>query len=127
MGRTLFVGDSHAAGYWCETDETVHQWEHNYGDCYSVENDKEVIVYALPGACNKKYPIWIKSVLDRYDDIDEIFVQSTYWNRWLMGASKKLEYGDGTKSDMFLDDRYKCPNNDKIAYYTDWRVIDDFI
>ena len=125
MGRTLFLGDSHAAGYYFK--DRPHQWEHNYGDSYSKLHNKEVIVYALPGATNKKYPIWLKSMLDRYDDIDEVFVQSTYWNRWLMGASKKLNYGDGTTSDMFLDDRYVCPNNDKIKYYTDWRATDDFI
>ena len=103
MGRTLFLGDSHAAGYYFK--DRPHQWEHNYGDSYSKLYNKDVIVYALPGATNKKYPIWLKSMLDRYDDIDEVFVQSTYWNRWLMGASRKLEYGDGTASDMFLDDQ----------------------
>lgn len=127
MGRTVFLGDSHAAGYWVEPDQTVHQWEHNYGNSYSKEYNKDVVVYATPGACNKKYPIWLKSMLDRYDDVDEVFVQSTYWNRWLMGASKNLDYGDGTKSDMFLDDRYVCPRNNKIKYFTDWRAVDDFI
>jgi len=127
VGRTVFLGDSHAAGYWVEPDKTVHQWEHNYGDSYSVKNNKDVAVYATPGACNKKYPIWLKSMLDRYDDIDEIFVQSTYWNRWLMGASKNLNYGDGTKSDLFLDDRYICPNNERIRYFTDWKGTDEFI
>ena len=72
MGRTVFLGDSHAAGYWVEPDQTVHQWEHNYGNSYSKEYDKDVAVYATPGACNKKYPIWLKSMLDRYDDIDEV-------------------------------------------------------
>lgn len=127
MGRTVFLGDSHAAGYWVEPNQTVHQWEHNYGNSYSKEYNKDVAVYATPGACNKKYPIWLKSMLDRYDDVDEVFVQSTYWNRWLMGASKNLDYGDGTKSDMFLDDRYVCPRNNKIKYFTDWRAVDDFI
>lgn len=128
MSKTLFLGDSHAAGYWIEKDtKIVHQWEFNYGDEYSIAFDKDVLVYALPGACNKKYPIWLKSMLDRHSDIDEIFVQSTYWNRWLMGASRSLEYGDSTKSDLFLDDRYVCPNNHRIKYYTDWKATDEFV
>ncbi len=47
MGRTLFLGDSHAAGYYFK--DRPHQWEHNYGDSYSKLYNKDVIVYALPG------------------------------------------------------------------------------
>jgi hypothetical protein len=127
MSKVLFLGDSHSTGY-IYLDGNVQQWsENNYADVYSIHFDKSVVVYAMPGASNQKYPIWLKSILDKHNDITEVFIQSTYWNRWLMGASRKLEYGDGTKSDLFLDDRYVCPRNNRIKYYTDWRQTDDFI
>lgn len=127
MSKTLFIGDSHASGY-NYINGQVCQWEdNNYADVYTTAFDKDVVVYALPGACNRKYPIWLKSILDRHDDIDEVFVQSTYWNRWLMGASRNLEYGDGTSANLFTDDRYVCPRNPRIKYYTDWKATDDFV
>lgn len=127
MSVTVFLGDSHTTGY-VYKNGIVKQWQdNNYADVYSTHFNKDVVVYALPGASNQKYPIWLKSIIDRHTAIDEVFIQSTYWNRWLMGASRKLEYGDGTKSDLFLDDRYICPNNSRIKYYTDWRQTDDFI
>jgi hypothetical protein len=84
LGRTLFIGDSHAHGY-SEIGTTISAWqEANYAEIYSNVNNKEVVVYSQPGGCNRKYPAWVKSMLDRYDDIDEVFVQSTYWNRFLL-------------------------------------------
>lgn len=125
--RTLFLGDSHASGYKC-IDNKVTQWgDNNYADVYSTEFDRDVTVYAQPGASNQKYPTWVKSMLDYYDDIDELFVQSTYWNRWLMGCSRNLEYGANTKADLFLDTRYVCPRNPRIKYMTDWRAVDDYV
>jgi hypothetical protein len=126
MSVTAFLGDSHTTGYVC-IDEKVQQWQdNNYADVYSMHFNKDVVVYALPGASNQKYPIWLKSIIDRHN-VDHVFIQSTYWNRWLMAASRTLEYGDGTKSDLFLDDRYVCPRNPRIKYYTDWKHTDDHV
>jgi hypothetical protein len=127
MSTSIFIGDSHSTGYSYVNDKVLQWQDNNYANAYSIAFNKDVAVYALPGASNQKYPIWLKSMIDRYKDIDNVFIQSTYWNRWIMGASKDLEYGDGTKSDLFLDDRYVCPNNPRIKYYTDWKATDDFI
>lgn len=125
MAKTLFIGDSHTAGYTAINDKVTQWGENGYPHYFSA--GKQTLVYALPGASNQKYPIWIKSMLDRHNDIDEIFVQSTYWNRWLMGASISLEYHDDSSSDLFLDDTYICPINKNIKYYTDFKAIDTSI
>jgi len=126
MSRTLFLGDSHASGYYRDDTGKIQIWQDNsYAEAYSKIHDKDVIVYAIPGGCNKKYPIWLKSMLNRYDDIDEVFVQSTYWNRWLMAASRDLGYGDGTPTDMFIDDDIE--DTGKVKHYSDIRVTENFI
>ncbi len=125
MGRTLFIGDSHAHGY-SEIGTTVSAWqEANYAEIYSNVNNKEVVVYSQPGGCNRKYPAWVKSMLDRYDDIDEVFVQSTYWDRFLLACSRNLDVGETTKADLFLDNDQ--PKDDMIHRYTDHRVTENYI
>tara|TARA_B100000674_G_scaffold462441_1_gene442507 strand:- start:338 stop:1027 length:690 start_codon:yes stop_codon:yes gene_type:complete len=79
----------------------------------------------MPGGANIKYPIWLRCMLDKYDDIDEVFVQSTYWNRFLLSCSKKLDVGDDTKPDLYLDNDQ--PKDDLIHRYTDHRITDDYI
>ena len=128
MSRTLFLGDSHSAGYWKDTNNVVHQWDsNNYANVYSDIHNKNVTVYAIPGGCNLKYPTWVRSMLNRYDDIDEIFVQSTYWNRYLIAASKMLEYGDGIPIDLFADYTNTDSTNPLINYITDNTMAGDCI
>ena len=125
MTRTLFIGDSHAHGY-SEIGDTISAWQdNNYAEIYAEENNKEVVIYSQPGGCNRKYPAWLKSMLDRYDDIDEVFIQSTYWNRFLLACSRNLDVGENTNVDLFLDDDQ--PKDEKIKRYTDHRVTENYI
>ena len=102
MSRTLFIGDSHAHGYY-EVGNTISAWQdNNYAEIYADENNKQVVIYSQPGGCNRKYPAWLKSMLDRYDDIDEVFIQSTYWNRFLLSCSRNLDVGETTDVDLYL-------------------------
>ena len=76
MTRTLFLGDSHSHGYF-EMGGKVNAWEsNNYAELYALENNKQTVMYSMPGGCNRKYPAWLRTMLDRYNDIDEVFVQS---------------------------------------------------
>ena len=49
-------------------------------------------------ACNKKYPLWVNTMLDRYSDIDRSF-----YTKYVIGivtilaASKNLDVADGMK------------------------------
>ncbi len=125
MTRSLFLGDSHSHGYF-EMGGKISSWQsNNYAEIYAHENNKQCVIYSMPGGVNSKYPIWLKAMLDRYDDIDEVFVQSTYWNRFLLSCSRNLDVGDGTKADLYLDDDQ--PKDDLIHRYTDHRITDEYI
>ena len=79
----------------------------------------------MPGGCNRKYPAWLRTMLDRYQDIDEVFVQSTYLNRFLLSCSKNLGVGETTDSSLYLDDEQ--PKDELIDRYTDHRITDDYV
>lgn len=105
MSRTLFIGDSHTCGYKVDSQRIPTYWsENNYAEIYSQVTNKKVAIYGFPGGCNRKYPTWVKSMLDYYNDIDEIFIQSTYWGRYLLGfkLDKKDWFIDSINPDHFL-------------------------
>ena len=125
MAKTLFIGDSHTFGYY-EVNGKISAWnENNYAEIYSAENNKEVVVYSQPGGCNRKYPTWVRSMLNRYDDIDEVFIQSTYWNRFLLSCSKNLDVGETEDVDLYLDTDQ--PMDDMVHRYTDHRMAENYI
>ena len=125
MTKTLFLGDSHSHGYF-EMGGKVNAWEsNNYAEIYALENNKQTVIYSMPGGCNRKYPAWLRTMLDRYNDIDEVFVQSTYWNRYLLSCSKNLGVGEETTSSLYLDEDQ--PKDNLIERYTDHRITENYI
>lgn len=131
MGRTLFIGDSHASGYFVDEKGISRHWrENNYGEIYSKVHNKPVVIYALPGASNQKYPIWIKAMFDYYKDIDEVFVQTSYWNRYLIACSKNLNSGDGMSANHFSNGPNPPPspeNTPLIERWADIRITEEHI
>jgi hypothetical protein len=81
--RSIFVGDSHTCGY----DNKQFWQSNNYAEIYSELNQKPVAIYAMPGCSNQKYVTFIKTLLDYYDDVDEVFIQFTYWTRYLLATN----------------------------------------
>lgn len=129
MARTLFLGDSHSHGY-AEIDGKVNFWqEYNYGEIYSKLNNKNVAIYSIPGGCNKKYPTWLKAMLDHYSNIDEIFIQATYWNRYLMACSRNLDVGDGIAPNLFSrgPKQKEAQDSETIHRWTDELVAEDHV
>lgn len=95
MSRTLFIGDSHTCGYDSVSDKvgagSFSIWNtNNYAEIYSEIHNKPTVVYAMPGANNRSYADWLKSMFERYDDIDEVFVLLCSLNRFILGANEKL-------------------------------------
>lgn len=136
MSRTLFLGDSHSCGYYVENyedfdnSEPVFWSKNNYAEIYSNIADKPVIIYAIPAGCNKKYPTWIRAMFDCYQDIDEVFVQSTYWNRHLIGVNKNLDIADGLKANHFANgpNPYPAPQNTPlIDRWADVQITENYI
>lgn len=123
MPKSLFVGDSHSSGFFqsdgshpdCKTARwslgNIFQWaDNNYAEIYAKLNNKETIIYAMPGAGNCKYPDWVASCLQKFD-IDEVFVQSTYQNRYRIAANLNLDFDTVVPLDHFQLD----PESDDLV------------
>lgn len=116
MPRTLFIGDSHSAGYALNSHDQAEYWtDNNYAQIYTVINNIESVIYALPGGSNRKYPVWISYLLDQYK-VEKIFIQSTYWNRAMIATSPL--YGENLRKDQFVN-RFDDYDSGKIHRYTD--------
>ena len=125
MGRTVFLGDSHAAGYWVEPDQTVHQWEHNYGNSYSKEYNKDVVVYATPGACNKKYPIWrLDTLFSSFKQTNLKIVEDGGWHFTNLKTAEEIytklsnfgHHNEFDVSGVTAKDIQKCIDNKVVNY-----------
>lgn len=125
MSKTIFIGCSHSHGY-ANTSRGLEGWgENNYAELYADEYNKEVVIYSQPGASNRKYPSWVKLMLDHYADIDEIFVQATYLNRFLVNVANNLDGGlDHQRLDIFSR---KMHCSELIDRYSDDTVSDEYM
>lgn len=139
MSRTLFVGCSHTSGYfyhdtdgWGEEKESakthrdgLYQWAlNNYAEIYAKDNNQKTIIYAFPGAGNCKYPDWIRYCLNTYDDIDSIFVQSTYWNRYQISANLRPDLDSTIDIDHYV---FQAKSDELVTRYTDKEVALPFL
>ena len=133
MSKTLFVGCSHTCGYFmsdgshkeCDsalsTLDDIYKWaNNNYAEYYSEQNNKEVVIYSMQGATNCKYVDWIGYCLKTYD-IDEIFVQSTYWNRYKIAAqfSQEIDIQNEVPLGHFVMDNLPRGDNDLVIRLSD--------
>jgi len=94
QGNLLFVGCSHTNGFWQDpTTGDKHIWDdNNYAQIYAESlADQQCYIYSSSGAPNNKYPRWIKHVLNNHL-VSGIVIQSTYWDRWLMGNNTDLQF-----------------------------------
>lgn len=127
MSRTLFIGDSHTMGYHSDLNKygagSFSQWnDNNYAEIYSELNDKPVIIYALSGASNRLYTDWLKSMFEKYNDIDEVFISLAAFNRFII-AFDDLNNEECIDVDWF---QHKLENStDTIHRYMDAIVRDD--
>jgi hypothetical protein len=103
--KTLFLGDSHTQGYWREHVGHMsfpHVWQdNNYAEIYANLNEKSSVIYAMSGATIQRYPDWLKFCLDKYNDIDEVFVQALHWNRFMLSGSESKDFTDEIPLDYF--------------------------
>jgi hypothetical protein len=69
-------------------------------------------------------------MFDYYNDIDEVFVQTSYWNRYLIACSKNLNSGDGMNPNHFSNGPNPPPSsndNPLIERWADIRITDEHI
>lgn len=124
MSRTLFIGDSHTIGY--KTVEgkigpnSFSFWnDNNYAEIYSEINDKNVIIYAQPGASNDLYTVWLANMFKKYSDIDEVFLCLAPLNRVLLSFDPDLKI-DPESLDHFTYEHSE--STEKIRKYSDRAV-----
>lgn len=103
--KSLFLGDSHTCGYQSDAVDiraNSSSWnDNNYAEFYAKEHNLQTLVYAMPGACNRLYPDWIKSMLIMHPDIKEVFVLLTSWNRFIISSNDSLS-SDVLPVDYFI-------------------------
>lgn len=117
MGKTLFLGCSHTIGYNATVTDKTNIWlENNYAEIYSKIFDKEVIVMALAGASNRLFPKFLAYALQNFNDIEEVYIQSTYWNRFPIAINPSLDEKTILPIDFFI--RKQDSNNKKIFRFS---------
>jgi hypothetical protein len=118
QGKILFVGDSHTYGYWHDSaKEFTHTWsKNNYAQIYATDiAESQCYVYALASAANEVYPKWIRYMMNIHSDISAVVLQTTYWDRWMMGSSTTFEFDE-----LSLDHFTKiCHRDNNVILYSD--------
>lgn len=96
MSRTLFLGDSHSVGYQTVLGKvgpgSYSFWNsNNYCEIYQRLSNKNVVIYAQPGATNVLYTTWLKSMFEKFNDIKEVFICLAPLNRMVISFDPKLQ------------------------------------
>ena len=95
MSKALFIGDSHTCGYTSIPGKigpgSFEIWQdNNYAEIYARENNKQTVVYSMPGSCNTVYADWLNAMFEKYPDIDEVFLMLSSFNRFILAFDEKL-------------------------------------
>jgi len=126
MSRALFIGDSHTCGYNSVPDQTgpgsYTYWnDNNYAEIYNTVNQKPVNIYAHAGTANRMYTDWIKHMLTKFADTDEVFVCLAPLNRFVLAFDEKLT-DEALPLDFFV---HECEQStDTVKKYMDQLVMD---
>lgn len=116
MSRTLFIGDSHTMGYVETLDNSFKIWQsNNYAEIYARENNKQVVIAASSGCGNREYVNFLAYALKKYNDIDEVFIQSTYWGRFPIAINPTLNEKEILPLDFYMQDE---ESNDLIDRFS---------
>jgi len=121
----LFIGDSHTKGYRLGERYEQHWSENNYAEIYGKMHDIPVVIYAQESAGNYAYVEWLKKSIEMHKEIGCVFIQSTYWNRYNICASSRIDHGIEYKLGHFCEEDKS--SNQSCKKYTDLSIKDDFI
>jgi hypothetical protein len=120
MSKTLFLGDSHSQGYWRENVGHMsfpHTWDsNNYAEIYAGLNEKSTIIYAMAGTTIQRYPDWLTFCLNKFNDVDEVFVQALHWNRFMLSGANSKDFTDDVPIDYFTE---LSKQDDRVICYSD--------
>lgn len=77
--------------------------ENNYAEIYAKKNNKQAVIMSSSGCGNREYPVFLAHAFKTYTDIDEVFIQSTYWGRFPLAISPTLDEKEILPIDFFLE------------------------
>jgi len=121
--RTLFIGDSHTCGYESFPDRSYTMWNrNNYAALYQEINDKDTLIYAESGAPFRVFVDWLKTMLTRYNDIDEVFINIPPFNRFII-AWDDLSDPETIPKDYFCWEM--DPRDAKLQRFSDEIVLNN--
>jgi hypothetical protein len=95
MNRAVFIGDSHTCGYASVLGKvglgSFSYWnDNNYAELYSEVHKKPTAIYSMAGVNNRVYTDWLKTMFDRYNDINEVFLCMAPFNRFVVAFDDEL-------------------------------------
>lgn len=115
----LFLGDSHLHGFYETPKGELLVWQdNNYAEIYANNYKQPTYIYSIPGANNSKYPMWLKSMFNRHNDIENVFIHSTYWNRYSLSCIGDLDLDMELPTDYLLNSN--LDSNEYITRYSDY-------
>jgi len=139
--RTAVIGCSHSAGYsYSQKEGTRDRWnDNNWAEMYIGSQDKDGVIFACPGRGWYDYSERLAFLFKKYDDIDEVIIQQTYWNRFRVGFSNPCYYENIIPLDVHMnleetkgridcyninmwDDERKCFDGGRISMAGDYAV-----
>jgi len=116
MSRKLFIGCSHTMGYIDPSDGPFHVWQdNNYAEWYATDNKEKTIIMASAGCSVREYVNFLAQAFKMYDDIDEVFIQSTYWGRFTLAVNPDLDEKATFPLDFFLSTDKKTEFVDRYS------------
>lgn len=124
MGRKLFIGDSHTCGYVAVPGKvgpgSYSYWNDNsYCDIHHTETGDPVVIYAMAGVNNRVYTDWLKSMFEKYNDIDEVFLCMAAMNRFALAFDPGLaDEPVSVDNFTYFDKNASTDNNHKYADLT---------
>jgi hypothetical protein len=92
--RTAVIGCSHSAGYsYSQQQGQRDRWnDNNWAEFYINNQDKDGVIFACPGRGWYDYSERLAFLFKKYNDIDEVIIQHTYWNRFRVGFQNPCHY-----------------------------------
>jgi hypothetical protein len=95
-----------------ERDFLIWQ-ENNYAEIYAKNNNRSTVIMASSGCGNREYPTFLAHAFKTYNDITEVYIQSTYWGRFPLAMNPTLDEKDILSLDFFLEKNHSDELIDK--------------
>tara|TARA_R110000782_G_scaffold73421_5_gene146880 strand:+ start:4571 stop:5428 length:858 start_codon:yes stop_codon:yes gene_type:complete len=100
--RTAAIGCSHTSGYHVADipkHPTMENWpfsgkwhDNNWAEYYINDKGNDGVIFANPQHGWWSYSEWLSHLFQTYNDISEVVVQMTYWNRFRLAVQYPMHY-----------------------------------